>query len=88
MFKNALRPLIRGYATTVTGYGREVEGFVGAVGNTPLVSDELHLDMSRAITENLVDRLFMSTMKDGLVLIPDPSEPIIRGIGQQHPRQS
>jgi len=35
--RNALRPLVRGYATSVTGYGREVEGFVGAVGNTPLV---------------------------------------------------
>jgi len=36
--RTALRPLARGYATSVTGYGREVEGFVGAVGNTPLVS--------------------------------------------------
>ena len=27
----------RGYATSVTGYGKEVEGFVGAVGNTPLI---------------------------------------------------
>lgn len=39
MLRNALRPLARGYATSVTGFGREVEGFVGAVGNTPLVSD-------------------------------------------------
>ena len=31
------RSLTRSYATSVTGYGREVEGFVGAVGNTPLV---------------------------------------------------
>lgn len=38
--RTALRPLARGYATSVTGYGREVEGFVGAVGNTPLVSAE------------------------------------------------
>lgn len=34
----ALRPLARGYATSVTGMGKEVEGFVGAIGNTPLVS--------------------------------------------------
>lgn len=27
----------RGYATQTIGYGREVEGFVGAVGNTPLI---------------------------------------------------
>jgi cysteine synthase A len=42
--KAALRPLAvsaRGYATTVTGFGKEVEGFVGAVGNTPLVSNWL-----------------------------------------------
>ena len=38
LLRTALRPLARGYATSVTGYGREVEGFVGAVGNTPLVS--------------------------------------------------
>jgi cysteine synthase A len=31
------QPLSRGYATSVTGLGREVEGFVGAVGHTPLV---------------------------------------------------
>ena len=30
-------PVARGYATSVTGYGKEVEGFVGAVGNTPLI---------------------------------------------------
>jgi hypothetical protein len=33
----ASKPLARGYATSVTGLGREVEGFVGAVGYTPLV---------------------------------------------------
>lgn len=36
----ALRPFgrsARPYATSVTGYGREVEGFVGAVGQTPLI---------------------------------------------------
>jgi cysteine synthase A len=33
----ASKPITRGYATSVTGLGREVEGFVGAVGHTPLV---------------------------------------------------
>jgi len=33
----AARSLARSYATSVTGFGREVEGFVGAVGNTPLI---------------------------------------------------
>nr|WPS94674.1 cysteine synthase [Naematelia aurantialba] len=32
-----LRPVSRGYATSTLGYGREVEGFVGAIGNTPLI---------------------------------------------------
>ncbi len=36
----ALRPAARGYATvTPTGVGKEVHGFVGAVGKTPLVSE-------------------------------------------------
>jgi hypothetical protein len=38
----AIRPIgfaqRAGYATSVTGMGKEVEGFVGAVGHTPLVS--------------------------------------------------
>ncbi|ORX37595.1 tryptophan synthase beta subunit-like PLP-dependent enzyme [Kockovaella imperatae] len=36
-FRTLLRPLARSYATSTLGYGREVEGFVGAVGNTPLI---------------------------------------------------
>jgi cysteine synthase A len=38
----AAKPLARGYATSVTGMGREVEGFVGAVGHTPLVRHQLN----------------------------------------------
>lgn len=33
----AARPISRSYATSVTGFGKEVDGFVGAVGHTPLV---------------------------------------------------
>ncbi len=40
--RHALRLSARAYATSVTGYGREVEGFVGAVGNTPLVRHIFH----------------------------------------------
>jgi hypothetical protein len=49
VLRSALRPVARGYATSVTGFGREVEGFVGAVGNTPLVGpDGLVLANSRS----------------------------------------
>lgn len=44
LLRSALRPLARSYATSVTGYGKEVEGFVGAVGNTPLVSCSEEID--------------------------------------------
>ncbi|KAH8082386.1 tryptophan synthase beta subunit-like PLP-dependent enzyme [Filobasidium floriforme] len=37
MFKQALRPLVRGYATAAAQLNKEVNGFVGAVGNTPLI---------------------------------------------------
>lgn len=32
MFKQALRPLVRGYATAAAQLNKEVHGFVGAVG--------------------------------------------------------
>jgi hypothetical protein len=32
MFKQALRPLVRGYATAAAQLNKEVNGFVGAVG--------------------------------------------------------
>ncbi|GFZ49789.1 cysteine synthase [Saitozyma sp. JCM 24511] len=36
--RSALRPIARrAYATSTLGFAREVEGFVGAVGNTPLI---------------------------------------------------
>ncbi|EIW71454.1 hypothetical protein TREMEDRAFT_71171 [Tremella mesenterica DSM 1558] len=37
LLRSVIRPMARSYATAVTGYGREVDGFVGAVGNTPLI---------------------------------------------------
>lgn len=36
VLRNAIRPLSRGFATEARS--RVVDGFVGAVGNTPLVS--------------------------------------------------
>ncbi|CAD6581233.1 MAG: Cysteine synthase 1 [Tremellales sp. Tagirdzhanova-0007] len=72
-----LRPLSRSYATSVIGYGREVEGFVGAVGNTPLIR------LNRLSTETgcniLAKAEFMSpggSVKDraALFLVKDAEE--------------
>jgi hypothetical protein len=79
--RSALRPLARrAYATSTLGFAREVEGFVGAVGNTPLVSSELHPTVPCSILH--------ATARAGRVLTPiDPPQPLVRGDGCEHPRQ-